>query len=497
MASTKARRSTAVAALAAALALAVGGCLGGKSDKAGGAQDQKPVVLTMANGGGYLGGLEPFAAAVARLSNRTIRIEFKNDWRRRTNSYEPGVIGDVKADRVDLAAMPSRAFDSAGVGSFDALHAPLLVDSYALQQKVLESPLADTMLGGLKPLGVVGLGILPGPMRKPLGVSRLVRPEDYRGKTIANSGARSARETLETLGATASRDPALAGRRIDPSEGIETPFEGIETQVEAINYNHYDKVAKYLTANVNLWPAPQVVFINQHAFAALSETQRDALHVAARRALPATTAFQQDFERELADNICRRGLNFVTASAADLRSLRRAVQPVYDRLDQDPATRAAIDQIQNMRSGAQPAPDGPTCSNASNARSAAGQRTPIDGTYRMHTTADDLRAAGSPPADINVDNYGDFQMVLDRGHFTQKQPRGARAAGTYAVKGDILTLTTRSAAVGEAKAQPVAGEQFTYRWSLYRDQLALMPVAGKISPEPFRAKPWRRIDEVR
>ena len=81
------------------------------------------------------------------------------------------MIGDVKAGKADLGWAGSRAFDSVGVPAFDALHAPLLIDSYALEQRVLQSPLVGDMLDGLKPLGVIGLGILPGPLRKPLGVS--------------------------------------------------------------------------------------------------------------------------------------------------------------------------------------------------------------------------------------------------------------------------------------------------------------------------------------
>ena len=184
MARTEAQRA-AVAVLAAALALAVAGCLGSDSDKAGGAQHQKPVVLTMANGTGSALELEPFEAAVARLSNNTVRIEFKNNWRQGSPSVETGVIRDVEAGKADLGWTGSRAFDSVGVRTLDALHAPLLIDSYALEQRVLQSPLVGDMLDGLKPLGVVGIGVLPGPMRKPLGVSPLVRPEDYRGKTIA------------------------------------------------------------------------------------------------------------------------------------------------------------------------------------------------------------------------------------------------------------------------------------------------------------------------
>src|SRR4051812_27249207 len=148
---------TALAVLAAAPALAVGGCFGSKSDKAGGVHHQKPVVLTMANGNGLPLELEAFAAAGARLSNNTVRIKFKNNWRQGSPSYETEVIGDVRAGKADLGWAGSRAFDSVGVPTFDALHAPLLIDSYALEQRVLQSPLVDDMLDGLKPLGVIGI----------------------------------------------------------------------------------------------------------------------------------------------------------------------------------------------------------------------------------------------------------------------------------------------------------------------------------------------------
>ena len=64
------------------------------------------------------------------------------------------MIGDVEAGKADLGWTGSRAFDSVGVASFDALHAPLLIDSYALEQRVLKSPVVGDMLDGLKPLGV-------------------------------------------------------------------------------------------------------------------------------------------------------------------------------------------------------------------------------------------------------------------------------------------------------------------------------------------------------
>jgi TRAP-type C4-dicarboxylate transport system substrate-binding protein len=485
MGTTEARRCTAIVALSGALALAITGCLGSNSDKAGGAQHEKPVVLTMANGNGLPLELEAFAAAVARLSNNTVRIEFKNDWRKGSPSYETEVIGDVKAGKADLGWAGSRAFDSVGVPTFDALHAPLLIDSYTLEQRVLESPVVGDMLDGLEPLGVIGLGILPGPLKKPLGVSPLVRPEDYRGKTIAISRSHVARQTLLALGASAKDVPS--GGKIDG-------LDGVEQQVSGIEGNRYDSVAKNLTANVNLWPRPQVLFMNKKAFAALSDTQRAALRAAARHALPATMAYQRKTERDETAILCRRKPTFLTASDADLAALRRAVRPVYDSLERDAVTKTAIEQIRTMRSAAPSTPDAPRCSNATSTTSPAGKATPIDGLYRVHTTAQDLRAIGTPEADINPVNYGDFQIVLNRGHFTQQQSHGDTAAGTYTVKGDTLTLNFEEATGGKGKNRP--GEQFTFRWSLYRDQITFTAVPGKISPEPFRAKPWRRIRDA-
>jgi TRAP-type C4-dicarboxylate transport system substrate-binding protein len=490
MGRAEAKRRTAVAVLAAALALAVAGCGGSKSDKAGGAQHQKPVVLTMANGNGLPLELEAFAAAVARLSNNTLRIEFKNNWREGSPSYETGVIGDVEAGKADLGWAGSRAFDSVGVPTFDALHAPLLIDSYALEQRVLESPIVGDMLDGLKPLGVIGLGVLPGPLRKPLGVSPLVRPADYRGKTIGISRSRVARQTLLALGARAK--DISAGGKIDG-------FDGVEQQVSGIEGNHYDDVAKNLTANVNLWPRPQVLFMNKKAFAALSDTQRDALRAAARHALPATMAYERKEEREGTAILCRRKPTFLTASGSDLAALRRAVRPVYDSLERDTVTKSAIEQIRTMRSGAASTTEAPSCSNATSTTSPAGKATPIDGVYRMTTTRQEsVKLFGEDPGGDLSENYGRWRFVLDRGrlYYTQSSEGKSRwTKAVYTVVGHTVTWRiTDSGGQGPRNAKERIGEVYTFHWSRYRDQLTLTPIAGKISP-PF--KPWRRIGDAR
>jgi hypothetical protein len=124
---------------------------------------------------------------------------------------------------------------------------------------------------------------------------------------------------------------------------------------------------------------------------------------------------------------------------------------------------------------------------------AAGQTTGLDGVYRVRTTAADLRAT-DPADELLAENYGGFEMVLDRGRFTQAQPLGNTAAGTYTVVGDTVTLTFTRGTGTAARNRP--GEVFDFRWSLYRDQLTLEPVEGKVSPAPMRAKPWRRLGDA-
>ena len=256
------RPNPASAALSAVIAaLVVAGC-GGGADKAGGERTSKPTVLTLANANGEPGTLQLFANAVQQRSGGTLRIEFKNDWRQGATDYEAGVIRDVGAGKADLGWAGTRAFDDVGVSSFDALHAPLLIDSLPLERKALESPLVPQMLDGLEKVGVVGLGILPGPLRKPLGVARLVRPEDYRGKTIALTRSQVAEQTLRALGAS--------GAEIVPAGPIEG-YDGVEQQIGAIAGNEYDATASRLTANVTLWPRPLVMFANPKA---LKRTQR-------------------------------------------------------------------------------------------------------------------------------------------------------------------------------------------------------------------------------
>jgi TRAP-type C4-dicarboxylate transport system substrate-binding protein len=459
-------------------------CAGPGLDKAGDSQPRHPVVLTLANFNGNTGELDGFTGNVWRLSGGTMRIAIKYRWRHGQVQAETGLIGDVKAGKADLGVVGSRAWDSVGVTSFRALGAPLLIDSYALQDRVLRSPMIGQMLQGLRPLGLAGIGVLPGPLRKPLGITRpLLTPADYAGLRIGVQQSLIADATMRALGATPVWFAAQA-----PITG----FGGIEQQISAIQGNQYDRAGKYLTANVNLWPRPLVLFANDKTWARLTTAQRHILTQAVTDDLAAETNVVRGDERADTAILCRRGrLRFLDASPAGLAALRQAVQPVYAQLERDPQTRRYIRQIQALRQETPPEP-APRCGHSARLAGTAG---PLDGVWRYTDTAADLRAAGVPQGDIVPENYGTFTMVIDRGRFaiTQEDRQACTwAYGTFTVKGDRFEqLFSDGGGIAPDGAANKPGEFFTFRWSLYRGVLTLSTVKGAVSPTP--PKPWLRI----
>ena len=62
---------------------------------------------------------------------------------------------------------------------------PFAVESYDLEGALLDAGIADPMLDDVERLGLVGLGVLPGPLRKVLGVSKaLTGPSDFAGTRV-------------------------------------------------------------------------------------------------------------------------------------------------------------------------------------------------------------------------------------------------------------------------------------------------------------------------
>jgi TRAP-type C4-dicarboxylate transport system substrate-binding protein len=440
-----------------ALALAATGCGG---TKAGGADPQHTVVLTIATHESDDRDLKEYIAAVSRLSAGSIKLELRENWRHQDIDYDRGTVADVRADKVDLAEVAVGSLDELGVDDFQAVTATFLVDGLALEQELLASPLTDRMLPAVRRLGVEGLAMLPGEPRRPFGLTRrLLKPSDYRDAVIGVRPSLLAAATFRALGASP--------RAYAPGELPPFVFDGAELDLVTLEGNEYDIEGSSLTANVAFWPKAVVVVANRKVLAKLTAAQRDVLHRAGRKALAPAIARLRNEDRVEAGILCRRGrMTFVTATPSQVAALRAAVRPVYAQLVSNPKTRAFIREIEAMKRKSSPERVVP-CFAPPPPQKAA---TLLDGTWEMTASR---AVAGEVDA-------GRYLMVLRRGRLSAIRPW--RNTGTFTVHGDTVLFRSSD------------GEYGVYRWNLFRDTLTLRYVPGKEegAPNPTFA-PWHRM----
>ena len=367
------------------------GCDSDNSDRAGGDKPVKAKVLVMANANHELGELEAFNEAVGRASGGRLRIKWRNEYGKgRDGNAEINLIRDVSAGKVDLGWAGTRVFDELGDPAFNALHAPLLINSYELEEKVLSDGIADPMLDSLGDLGLQGIGVLPGPLRRPLGRKPLRGPGDWAGDRIASSGGAQVEAALRSLGARVFYDNPSATEATDK-------LDGIETHVAAVPGNHYHYDFPYLTGNVVLWPRPLVLFAGPD----VSSDDLALLRRAAQEAIPETVELSRSLERDGRSEICRTSLKVVSASAEQVDALRAAFRPVADELESDAASSRAVARIQEL--SGEGVSNGATfrCPDAS--KPASGAVIP-PGTYQTHVTHADAKQHGATWAGVVGDD---------------------------------------------------------------------------------------------
>jgi TRAP-type C4-dicarboxylate transport system substrate-binding protein len=457
----------ALASMGVALALASAACTSAGADKAGGSKS-KVMVLTLADTESDPSNVQPFADAVKALSGGTMQIQIQVNWRAGDPQYEGHLITDVEQGKADLGVAGVRAFDTVGVDSFQATQAPFLIDTYALEKEVLASDIPAKMLEGVTPLGLVGLGVLPGPLRKPLGLTRsLVSASDYRGARIGIRPGKVADATMRALGATP----------VAYLPGDASSLDGMEMQLDTIEANNYDQGATELTGNVDFWPRDEAVFSNARVFGALSAQQRDWLRKAGARSLSSALSNLPQGNAAMSDILCNRGLTLVSATTAEVAQLRQRVRPVYGELERNPQTRAFIAEITKVRREIGGFPDAVSPCADSSAPIKTTTVTPLDGTWEVSYTRKVFEAVNTDPSQDIPENWGHFTLTFHRGDVeaTGSNPGGSWS-GIYLVRGKTLTLHWSE-------------YDGTMTWSIYRGMLTF---TGDI-PTGFLVKPWRRV----
>ena len=470
-----------IAGATALAVLSLGGCGGEAVDKTGG-DARKVLRLTLAHHSAGTEGVSEWVDAVERLSDGTIDIVVKPGWREGERAFEAATIKDVQEGRADVASVAARAFDEAGVTTFEPLEAPLLIDSRELERKVLRGEIGRAALKGTDEIGLAGLALMPTDLRRPVGLTReLVEPGDWRGAKVYTREGGLARRTLEALGAEVVHQPTETWFK--GVDGAEMGVAGVRNQPEVA------RKARAVTANVVLWPQLLTIVMRRTAFDALSEVQRRALAEAGGAALAQESKFVTAIAKEDEAVVCRLGVKLVEASPSQLSALAKAVEPVYAAISAHPGNEAAIEAIRELKD--EGAADALTCAGkAGRPAVAGGGNTKIAGTYEASVTERELSSSDLlyDRAEINDENWGDFTLRFASDGTFRIDQRNSREqseyVGTYAVEGDVLTLEAEN-----------LGETFVFHWSLYRDRLTLTRDEKLgISPTPFLLRAFRRAD---
>jgi len=226
--------------------------------------------------------IDPWRAAVGEQSDGQLRAVLDLAWQdaHKRQQVELDIVDAVANGDLDIGYVGSRAFNALGVSDFDGLTAPFLVDSYELQDTVLDSDMPARMLAKVEPLGVSGLALVAGPLRYPLGIERpLLEPTDFAGITFHTWPSATNAATAAALGSThvdmfgVERDDAIDAGTIDATEN-------------SLTWMYNNGRASYATIDAPLWPATGVLIANPDMLSRLSTDQRAALQQAIDEALP-------------------------------------------------------------------------------------------------------------------------------------------------------------------------------------------------------------------
>jgi TRAP-type C4-dicarboxylate transport system substrate-binding protein len=525
-------------------ALLLASCAGAQqaagSDKAGG--DADPIVLTFADGTAglyYNDAVQFFVDQVEELSDGELQVEVSSGWGQPHENLEQMIVHDVAAGEADLAWVWTHAFDTLDIDAFRALNAPMLIDSYPLQQAVIASDIPGEMLAGLDTVGVTGLVVVADGLHKPIAVDHpLVSPADFEGINFTTRRSTVFADAVLALGAdtdVAISEARTAGLQSGAIQGYEMNLLGFRIGEPNMH------LAPYATANVNLWANPAALIANPDTLAELSDTQREWVMQAAASASEQSTDLV-DNDAELVAQLCESGARFADASDADLAAMSEAFEPVYASLEQDAQTAEFIARIEELKAATDPGPAlevpadctgvSPLAVPAATSDAQATQdQNGLNGVYRFEFTDDELRELGVDDPAVIAFNHGVYTWTLADGTWEFDQIGEGVSdhhEGTYEVAGDAvsfaeegldtLEFTWERDANGSIRLTPTAGDpqlgaQFafnvweridsgdasnepqevaldgTYRWTLTTED-ALAHGTANQTPEELATFPW-------
>jgi TRAP-type C4-dicarboxylate transport system substrate-binding protein len=481
----------------AASVLLMAACGDSEGTKAGGASS--PVTLRLATpdpaGAPSQNQIEHFAEEVESRSGGRLHIEPTYD--AAFNDQGGGNLPDwdqvtgrrVVSGELEMGLIPARAWDTEGVTSLQALHAPFLVDSEALMTAVVSGEMADDLLSGLDAVGLTGLALFPEGLRHLFFFGEHPSLEDLAGKAVRAPTSATTTALFQALGASTDDFATTDASTNAYATGV---ADGSIVAADA-SFSYY-VLPQRATAvgNVTLYPKVNSLVINMDAFDELDDEQRQVLGDAADATLGWVVGSLPSETSEAAD-YCAQGGSVINAPDADVDRLVAKGKAVYDMLTRDPATKHLIEEIQDVKAGLPAAPALAPCASQTIQTS----RDPVtesgrdfpDGTYRAEITAAALGEYGLSPATI-VDLAGVWTLTFDDGKFTSRDVNAASGFehtdhGVYCAVDRHVSLGLNSPGIGNQ-----CGDFWTADWTLDGDQLQFTGLVSRTTD------PDRRIEAI-
>jgi TRAP-type C4-dicarboxylate transport system substrate-binding protein len=467
-----------VTALASSCALAAAGCAGSSSKTKAGVGASRQLTLKMQTPDSDDEDAAYFAHQVNARTHGRIRIVIDGDtYTSADPDNEAQLVRALRSGKVSLAYVPSRAWVRDGLPGFQAFQAPFLVTDYALLRRITTGAIGHAMLASLDRAGLLGLGVVPKELRRPLGRHPLTSPHAFRGARIRVVTSPTSVLALRALGAVPLTHftaqgalHALTRHRLD----------GVESDAHAILENGYTHVTPYLPSNLTLFAKTETIVIRRAAFDGLSAADRKAVRAAA--AATVAHANPAAVERSEVAQLCDQGLRLVRVGAADLAALHRAALPAYTTLERDPVTRRAMAAIVRL-AGTIHAPVSLRPCPAAKPLSAAGTKRFPQGRFESRVLPADFKRQH---ARIDPSFPVPWTITIRGGRWrTNEHPP---FGGRYVVHGDEVAFVMD-------EPPEKRGTRETVKWTYYRGELTfqIVAVADTGSRAIYVSHPWRRV----
>jgi TRAP-type C4-dicarboxylate transport system substrate-binding protein len=443
----------------------------------------EPITLNLAVSDAQGRASEPYAqefvAQVNTLSNGNITIiPIWDAGADTTPIFEQGVVKMVKDGQYELGLAGSRAWDSLGVTSFEALQAPFLITDDALAEAVASSDIGTRILEGLSSAGMTGLALWPEDLRHPFSNvpgKSILSPEDLKGLAVRTPPSSVSFMLMKALGGNPFFD--------NETKGFPAAESGLFQEVSS--------AFPTVTGNVIFYPKFQTLFANGTVFEKLSEGQRSILREAAAAAQKKAIA-EHPSEADGARAWCDNGGTIVMASQEQVAAFEAAAMPVFDEIEKDPLNAKLVAAIHELKANTKPAPGAEACQPTPSSETWT-TGLPPNGSWQVDLTADDVTRMGVPQSQVKDFSGVETWTFQDgKGQLDYKGPGGDfTCLANMEFVDNVARITYYS---GDACPNEVDDIQ----WRLDPDGLHLHLVAIQNSDfinnrAVYEAKPWQKV----